>query len=229
MIPNWMAWRRIPQEAIGLFSWGIRPGFRSVLDIAGKHYATSRFEYDDVCSMSWVFLRIAHSLVAMIVKSTKTDGSWWTGFNSPFCTGTIRNTHFIGLINYVSDEITSRLMRLIALSVIYPWPLIHLVIIIFTSYFRRTESAYFTSRGWFEDQLTDCYMDETTLPSGKVFYAAITNQLLIFMKVMLQNPLSYGCLCSRPWSRWWGCYWIYQGVNVSELAGGRIKIHDRRI
>ncbi|WP_250206420.1 hypothetical protein [Escherichia coli] len=67
-------------------------------------------------------------------------------------------------------------------------------------------------------------MDETTLPSGKVVYAVIMNQLLGFMKDMLQNLTFLWLLMLESLDTDGEVVTeLYQGVNVSELAGGRIK------
>ncbi|TRP10494.1 hypothetical protein DNP97_23640, partial [Salmonella enterica subsp. enterica serovar Panama] len=75
----------------------------------------------------------------------------------------------IGLINYVSDEITSGLYE-----VYRTFSDINMAGYTFSeySYTRRITdelSLHISLKeDDFEEQLTDCYMDETTLPSGKV-------------------------------------------------------------
>ncbi|MDC7918447.1 hypothetical protein OIU05_20910, partial [Escherichia coli] len=81
----------------------------------------------------------------------------------------------------------------------------------------------------FEEQLTDCYMDETTLPSGKVvlrrnnesiigIYEGYASKSYFPMVANVRVLDTDGEVVTE----------LYQGVNVSELAGGRIKIHDRQ-
>ncbi|HCU4940007.1 TPA: hypothetical protein OUV79_004903, partial [Escherichia coli] len=140
------------------------------------------------------------------------------------------NTHFIGLINYVSDEITSGLH-----DAYRTFSDISMAAYTFSeySYSRRItdELSLHISlqEDDFDDQLTDCYMDETTLPSGKVVlrrnnesiidiyesYAAKSYfHMVAHVRVLDQD----GEVVNE----------LYQGVNVSELTGGRVKIHDRQ-
>ncbi|CAM6937538.1 MULTISPECIES: hypothetical protein [Escherichia] len=140
------------------------------LDIAGKHYATSRIEYDDVCS----------DVLSLSADSTQPGGYDREEYKrlmevdgqvliARFALELFWNTHFIGLINYVSDEITSRLYEAYR-----TFSDISMAAYTFSdySYSRRISdelSLHISlQEDDFEDQLTDCYMDETTLPSGKV-------------------------------------------------------------
>lgn len=201
------------------------------LDISGKHYATSRFEYDDVCC----------DILSLSADSTQPGGYDREEYKklmevdgqvliARFALEQFWNTHFIGLINYVSDEITSGLH-----DAYRTFSDISMAAYTFSeySYSRRItdELSLHISlqEDDFDDQLTDCYMDETTLPSGKVVlrrnnesiidiyesYAAKSYfHMVAHVRVLDQD----GEVVNE----------LYQGVNVSELTGGRVKIHDRQ-
>lgn len=201
------------------------------LDISGKHFATSRFEYDDVCSE---------------ILSNSADSAQPGGYDreeykrlmevdgqvliARFALEKFWDTHFIGLINYVSDEITSGLYE-----VYRTFSDINMAGYTFSeySYTRRITdelSLHISLKeDDFEEQLTDCYMDETTLPSGKVvlrrnnesiigIYEGYASKSYFPMVANVRVLDTDGEVVTE----------LYQGVNVSELAGGRIKIHDRQ-
>nr|WP_233341596.1 hypothetical protein [Escherichia coli] len=72
MIPNWLARMRMHSRSDWFTSLRFfDPVSGQYLDISGKHFATSRFEYDDVCSEILSNSADSAQPVAMIVKSTK--------------------------------------------------------------------------------------------------------------------------------------------------------------
>lgn len=201
------------------------------LDIAGKHYATSRFEYDDVCS----------DVLSLSADSTQPGGYDREEYKrlmevdgqvliARFALELFWNTHFIGLINYVSDEITSRLYEAYR-----TFSDISMAAYTFSdySYSRRISdelSLHISlQEDDFEDQLTDCYMDETTLPSGKVVLRRNNESIIDIYESYAAKSYFHMVACVRVLDLDGEVVTeLYQGVNVSELAGGRIKIHDRQ-
>ncbi|MGS5368775.1 hypothetical protein ACVD2R_12145 [Escherichia coli] len=201
------------------------------LDIAGKHYATSRIEYDDVCS----------DVLSLSADSTQPGGYDREEYKrlmevdgqvliARFALELFWNTYFIGLINYVSDEITSRLYEAYR-----TFSDISMAAYTFSdySYSRRISdelSLHISlQEDDFEDQLTDCYMDETTLPSGKVVLRRNNESIIDIYESYAAKSYFHMVACVRVLDLDGEVVTeLYQGVNVSELAGGRIKIHDRQ-
>ena len=82
------------------------------LEISGKHFATSRFEYDDVCS----------EVLSMSNDVSQSKGYDRDEYNrlmqvdgqvmiARFALQQFWDTHFIGLITFVSESITSSLYK----------------------------------------------------------------------------------------------------------------------
>ncbi|MGV7963784.1 hypothetical protein QPK13_22785 [Photorhabdus tasmaniensis] len=140
------------------------------------------------------------------------------------------DTHFLGLINYVSDEITSGLCT--AYQTFSDISLAHYNLSEY-SYSRRINDDLCLHISLEEDDyvedLVDCYMDEVTLPSGKVVlrrnndsiisiyegYAA-TSFIPMVARVYVLDEMDE--VVTE----------LYHSVHASELAGRRIKIHDRQ-
>ncbi|ENR9964144.1 hypothetical protein ACEXTD_003134 [Salmonella enterica] len=201
------------------------------LDISGKHYATSRFEYDDVCS----------DVLSLSADSTQPGGYDREEYKklmevggqvliARFALEQFWNTHFIGLINYVSDEITSGLHEAYR-------TFSDIIMAAYTfseySYSRRINdelSLHISlQENDFDEQLTDCYMDETTLPSGKVVLRRNNESIIGIYESYAAKSYFHMVACVRVLDQDGEVVTeLYQGVNVSELAGGRIKIHDRQ-
>lgn len=201
------------------------------LDISGKHFATSRFEYDDVCSE--VLSLTADSALPgghdreEYKRLMEVDGQVLI---ARFALEQFWNSHFIGLINYVSDEITSRLYKVYS-----TFSDISMAAYTFSEYsytrcITDELSLHITlEEDDFEEQLIHCYMDETTLPTGKVvlrrnnetiigIYEGYASQSYFNMVANVKVLDTDGEVVTE----------LYQGVSVSELSGGRIKIHDRQ-
>ncbi|EAN4326874.1 hypothetical protein EG703_04500 [Salmonella enterica] len=201
------------------------------MDISGKHYATSRFEYDDVCS----------DVLSISADSTQLGGYDREEYKrlmevdgqvliARFALEQFWNTHFIGLINYVSDEITSGLYEAYR-------TFSDIIMASYTfseySYSRRINDELSLHISLQEDdwdeQLSDCYMDETTLPSGKVVLRRNNESIISIYESYAAKSYFHMVACARVLDQDGEVVTeLYQGVNVSELAGGRIKIHDRQ-
>ncbi|HGB6041993.1 TPA: hypothetical protein ACIVWC_004388, partial [Salmonella enterica subsp. diarizonae serovar 61:l,v:z35] len=201
------------------------------MDISGKHFATSRFEYDDVCS----------DVLSISADSTQPGGYDREEYKrlmevdgqvliARFALEQFWNTHFIGLINYVSDEITSGLYEAYR-------TFSDIIMAAYTfseySYSRRINDELSLHISLQEDdwdeQLSDCYMDETTLPSGKVVLRRNNESIISIYESYAAKSYFHMVACARVLDQDGEVVTeLYQGVNVSELASGRIKIHDRQ-
>ncbi|EGE2355176.1 hypothetical protein DL738_20505 [Escherichia coli] len=201
------------------------------MDISGKHYATSRFEYDDVCS----------DVLSISADSTQPGGYDREEYKrlmevdgqvliARFALEQFWNTHFIGLINYVSDEITSGLYEAYR-------TFSDIIMAAYTfseySYSRRINDELSLHISLQEDdldeQLSDCYMDEITLPSGKVVLRRNNESIIGIYESYAAKSYFHMVACARVLDQDGEVITeLYQGVNVSELACGRIKIHDRQ-
>lgn len=194
-------------------------------------FETSRFEYDDVCS----------DVLSLSADSTQPGGYDREEYKklmevggqvliARFALEQFWNTHFIGLINYVSDEITSGLHEAYR-------TFSDIIMAAYTfseySYSRRINdelSLHISlQENDFDEQLTDCYMDETTLPSGKVVLRRNNESIIGIYESYAAKSYFHMVACVRVLDQDGEVVTeLYQGVNVSELAGGRIKIHDRQ-
>ncbi|EFR0233212.1 hypothetical protein HZM05_002774 [Salmonella enterica] len=232
------------------------------MDISGKHYATSRFEYDDVCS----------DVLSISADSTQPGGYDREEYKrlmevdgqvliARFALEQFWNTHFIGLINYVSNEITSGLYEAYR-------TFSDIIMAAYTfseySYSRRIndelslhislqeddldeqlsdcymDEITLPSEGELsphisiqdndlDEQLTDCHMDETSLPSGKVVLRRNNESIIDIYESYAAKSYFHMIACARVLDQDGEVITeLYQGVNVSELASGRIKIHDRQ-
>jgi len=201
------------------------------LDISGKHYATSRFEYDDVCS----------DILSISSDNTRPGGYDRDEYKrlmgvdgqvliARFALEKFWNTHFLGLINYVSDEITSGLY-----DAYRTFCDINMAGYTFSeySYSRRINDELSLHISLEEsdcnDQLGDCYMDEITLPSGKVVLRRNNDSILSIFESYAEKSYFPMVAHVRVLEEDGEVITeLSQGVNASELAGGRVKIHDRQ-
>ncbi|HFU3583505.1 TPA: hypothetical protein ACGQRP_005634, partial [Escherichia coli] len=200
------------------------------LEISGKHFATSRFEYDDVCS----------EVLSMSNDVSQSKGYDRDEYNrlmqvdgqvmiARFALQQFWDTHFIGLITFVSESITSSLYKAYE-----TFSDISLACYKLSEYsYSRSINSELTlnislKENDFCEDLSDCYMEDEALPSGRVIsrrnndsiisiYESYAAASYIPMIASLEVVDEYGEVVTDL------CHTVY----VSELTGGRIKIHDR--
>jgi len=202
------------------------------LEISGKHFATSSFEYDDVCSdilsMSYDASQSKGYDRDEYIRLMQVDGRVMI---ARFALQQFWDTHFLGLITFVSESITSSLYD--AYKTFSDISMARFTLSEY-SYSRCINSELTLNisikEDDFIDDLSDCYMEDVTLSSGRVIsrrnndfiisiyesYAAASH---IPMIATLEVVDEYGDVVTD----------LCQTVYVSELTGGRIKIHDRNI